>query len=291
MSNKKYRIHKIKIGPNIISWYEWGERDDNFPSIFLVHATGFHGRCWEQVVQLLPDRHIVAIDMRGHGQSENYGPFTWNVFGDDIIEFLTRLDMQNLLGVGHSLGGYALTHALSEAQSRFVRALLIDPVIMDPRIYFQGVAKHDKFLNKDGQHPVERRRNEFADKEDMFNSLVGKGGFAQWTDASLRDYCRYGLVKASDGYELACSPKIEAAIYMGSTTMNIIDMIGKIDLPVTVLRAEERVGKLDKIDFSKSPTWPEIAQHFPQGKDVYLPEKSHMMPMQDPVLIAEYILS
>lgn len=290
MSNIECRTNHIKVGSNDIHWHEWGVHHDNLSTIFLVHATGFHGRCWDQVIRYLPNRHVIAVDMRGHGLSGNTGPFTWDVFGQDIIEFLVRLDLQNLVGVGHSLGGYALTHTLSEAAERFKNALLIDPVIMDPAIYAQGVAKHDKFLNEKGQHPVERRRNQFVDAAEMFDGIKGRGSFAQWTDAALRDYCKYGLVKNANGYELACPPKIEAEIYMGSTAMNIIDAIGEIELPVTVLRAEERIGEIEKLDFSKSPTWPQIAQYFPKGKDVYLPNMSHMMPMQDPMLIAKMIL-
>jgi len=43
------------------------------------------------------------------------------------------------------------------------------------------------------------------------------------------------------------------------------------------------------MDFSKSPTWPQLADGFPAGRDVYLPELSHFMPMQAPELVANYI--
>jgi hypothetical protein len=43
------------------------------------------------------------------------------------------------------------------------------------------------------------------------------------------------------------------------------------------------------MDFASSPTWESLAAQFPRGRDVYLPELSHFMPMQDPELTARFI--
>jgi len=44
-----------------------------------------------------------------------------------------------------------------------------------------------------------------------------------------------------------------------------------------------------EMDFSASPTWPELAAQFPRGQDVHLPELTHFIPMQDPQLVADFI--
>jgi pimeloyl-ACP methyl ester carboxylesterase len=293
-----YDENFAQIGPNKLSWYEWGIPSPEVSSILLIHATGFHGRCWNQVVKGLEGKHVIALDMRGHGDSENNGPFTWNVFGEDIAAFVKHLNLTNLTAVGHSLGGYAVMHAMALDTERYKRALLIDPVIMNPEFYSAGVAQHDQFLNEAGQHPVARRRNRFRNSQEMYENFVDRGSFGYWTKDALRDYCQYGLKKMSndtdlstEGYELACPPTIEASIYMGSTSVDIIALTSKINLPVTVLRAKQRDTERTELDFSKSPTWPGLAESLPQGRDVYLPELSHFMPMQDPEMIAEAILN
>ena len=43
------------------------------------------------------------------------------------------------------------------------------------------------------------------------------------------------------------------------------------------------------MDFSLSPTWPELATRFPRGRDVYLPHLTHFIPMQDPALVARFV--
>jgi hypothetical protein len=43
------------------------------------------------------------------------------------------------------------------------------------------------------------------------------------------------------------------------------------------------------MDFSKSPTWPELADQFEHGQDVYLPGLTHFIPMQEPRMVAAFI--
>ena len=66
--------------------FEWGRPGGQ--QVLLAHATGFHARCWDQVVaKLPPDWQIFAIDMRGHGRSSNSQPFTWEQFGGARRDF------------------------------------------------------------------------------------------------------------------------------------------------------------------------------------------------------------
>ena len=56
----------LDIGEVELSLIEWVGTGD---PILLLHATGFHSRCWNQVVKHLPGRHIYAADLRFHGAS------------------------------------------------------------------------------------------------------------------------------------------------------------------------------------------------------------------------------
>ncbi|WP_025898960.1 alpha/beta fold hydrolase [Sneathiella glossodoripedis] len=97
--------HHIKLSEITLSYYEWGHK--NAPVILLVHATGMHARVWDQTVKSLPaDYRIIAIDSRGHGGSDFNGHILdWKTLGNDLIEFIKLLDLKNIIGVGHSLGG------------------------------------------------------------------------------------------------------------------------------------------------------------------------------------------
>jgi pimeloyl-ACP methyl ester carboxylesterase len=168
----------------------------------------------------------------------------------------------------------------------FDRLLLIDPVMHPPEFYsrFQSGMKA-------GQHPVARRRNSWNSWKEMYEHFHKRYPFSLWRPDVLADYCQYGLVEKEDGsgFELACPPEIEASIYMGSTTLNILDLARTIDVPVTVMRAKPRGTDSTTTDFASSPTWEKAAQAFPKGRDVFLPHLTHFIPMQAPDLVARFI--
>ena len=68
-----YQENRATINGVELCWFETPRRSED--TVLLVHATGFHSRCWDAVAAQITDRHIIALDMRGHGRSENTGPF------------------------------------------------------------------------------------------------------------------------------------------------------------------------------------------------------------------------
>ena len=178
------------------------------PPVLLAHATGFHARCWDAVVrELNPAQRVIAVDMRGHGTSTKQGPFDWDQFGADVARFAEALALRDIIGVGHSFGGHAITAAAASHPARFARLLLVDPVILSPERYASFTPVND--------HPVARRRNEWASAEQMFYRFADRHPFRLWRRDVLMDYCRHGLVPTAGGFALACPPSIEAAIYKG----------------------------------------------------------------------------
>lgn len=281
--------HYSDINGARLCWFEWGKPTSE-PSIVLIHATGFHARCWDQVVQHLEGRHVIALDQRGHGRSSKEGTGPWDVYAEDTAQFIESLNCGPLILAGHSMGGYCVTSSLRRVQDKVDSVVLVDPVIFSPETYGQ-VSHHHALLNEASEHPVARRRNHFVDANAMFENLHGRASYAPWLDESLRDYCEYGLLpdEENGGYKLACPPTIEASVYMGSQGKPIFDLIKDIEVPVTVLRAKQREAEQTTLDFTKSPTWSELSKQFKHGRDVYLPELTHFIPMQDPALVAAYL--
>lgn len=80
----------------------WGSRQQ--PLVVLLHAQGCHGGWWDEVGPLLAEAgyHVVAPDLRGHGQSEWADSYGWNDYAADVELLAT----QPYALVGHSMGGY-----------------------------------------------------------------------------------------------------------------------------------------------------------------------------------------
>lgn len=280
--------HQQHLNGVDLCWFRWRGSEPGLAPVLLVHATGFHARCWDQVVHHLPGREVIAVDMRGHGRSGKNGPITWDTFGKDLVALIEHLGLHGAVGVGHSMGGHSLVQAAALVPEAFCRLVLVDPVIMAPEVYAE---RHD--WGEGAEHPTAKRRNLWQSWTEMYERFRDRMPFAAWDPKVLEDYCRWGVLpdpENGDGWVLACPPQVEAAIYMGSSGRDIQELLGDIAVPVTVLRARPRTADRDPMDFSSSPTWPELARQFPQGRDVHLPEHSHFIPMEDPALVAGWIL-
>lgn len=263
-----------------LALFEWPGQD---PAVFFAHATGFHARCWDQVVARLPGRHCYSLDMRGHGRSEKPAPpYPWRRFGEDVAAVAREIGLRGAIGVGHSKGGYAVTLAAALAPGAFAALLLVDPVIMPPEAYGRAPTGAE-------DHFAARRRNEWSSPGEMFERFRGREPFSRWEPAVLHDYCQYGLLPNpnGEGNVLACPPAVEAAVYAGAAGQGIYEEIATIDIPVRVLRAKAR--QADTRDMSGSPTAPDLATRFRRGEDVPLAGHTHFIPMETPGLVAEHI--
>ncbi len=276
---------RVNIGDVELSVIEWAGAGD---PILLLHATGFHSRCWNQVVKHLPGRHIYAVDLRFHGASGDTGTTDWRVMAEDIGLLIEQLNLTRLVGAGHSIGGYLLACAAARAPERFRHLVLIDPVIMSPERYAQFEAFAGSLKAQD--HPVSRRKNQWHDATHMYERFRERAPFNTWQPAVLRDYCDYALRPADHEAQrqLACDPINEAGIYLSQKgNESILTALPRIVTPVTLLRAPP--GDHSLANLSSSPTWPGLAGALPNCREVYLSEMNHFIPMQDPALVAGYI--
>lgn len=270
--------HRVRVNNVEIATWEWpGEGRP----VFFSHATGFHGRCWDQVIAHLPGRRCHAIDARGHGHSSKPAPpYRWRNFGEDVAAVAAHFNLAGAVGVGHSMGGHAVTLAAALRPATFSALLLLDPVIRS-RTEYVGPWQAAHFVSK--------RRNRWTSPEQMYQRFENRPPFDTWNRAVLRDYCRHGLLPDGDGFVLACPPEIEAGIYENSPApeSNIYPEIAAIDIPVRIVRAGKQ---LDPANFmAASPTAPDLVSSFSQGTDLCIREHSHFIPMEAPELVAKWI--
>ena len=273
-------------------WFDWSpDSDSKMPTVLLAHATGFHARCWDEVARYLPNHRVIAIDFRGHGRSGRpEGPYLWENFGNDLIALINYLNLEEILGVGHSMGGHSVAYAASHIEREiFSSLLLIDPAIQN---------KKPTETKKDPKSTsfVAKRRNLWSSPDELVERFQARTPHSLWDPKVLADYARYGLLpnplatagNSDDLFELACPPEIEASVYLDSGDSWLGDSLKKILSPVRIIRAAPPpVGY--KGGFLYSPTSADLASAFVNAEDVFLPEFTHFIPMQDPKLVAQHI--
>ena len=280
-------LRRLAVGDVELAYFEWHGEGDG-PTVLMVHATGFHAHCWDGVIRALGGRfqRILALDMRGHGRSEKKPPYDWRQFGIDLAAFADALELEGAIGVGHSMGGHCVVQAAAAHPDRFSRLVLVDPVILDPQSY----GSLPSFASAE-DHPVSKRRDRWPSADAMIERFKDRHPFSLWDPEVLADYCRHGLNPApdGDGFVLGCPPLVEASIYLGSAGRDIAHLFAEVAQPTAVLRARRKAERDGAMDFSQSPTWEGLAAALPNGRDVYLPQLTHFIPMQRPDLVAAHI--
>ena len=112
-----YESHGLRL-----HYADWG--NESAPPLILIHGGLDHCRSWDAIAtELQPHFHIMAPDLRGHGESEWAKGSSYSL--TDHVYDLTRLmhfaDVQDATIVGHSLGGMislAYTRTYPERVSR-----------------------------------------------------------------------------------------------------------------------------------------------------------------------------
>jgi pimeloyl-ACP methyl ester carboxylesterase len=91
-------------------YVDWGNPDA--PPLILLHGGRDHCRSWDWVARRLADRwHVVALDLRGHGDSAWGDGSTYMLPGYlyDLAQLIHQLKLAPVTVVAHSLGGNIAT--------------------------------------------------------------------------------------------------------------------------------------------------------------------------------------
>jgi len=89
-----------------LRYVDWG--NESAPPLILLHGGRDHSRSWDWTAEeLRRDWHIIALDLRGHGDSDwsadgDYGPLA-NLY--DLAQLIHQLKLAPVTIVAHSYGG------------------------------------------------------------------------------------------------------------------------------------------------------------------------------------------
>jgi pimeloyl-ACP methyl ester carboxylesterase len=122
-----------------LHYADWGNADA--PTVILLHGVADHCRSWDWVAEdLRADFHVVALDLRGHGDSAHApaGVYTEAVHLCDVVQLLRAFDHSRVTLVGHALGGALALAIASIYPSRVAKVVAIEglgdpPAVMAAR--------------------------------------------------------------------------------------------------------------------------------------------------------------
>lgn len=110
---------------HVLEWDGPGE-----VSFVLVHGFADLGYMWRDVAErLAPHGHVIAPDLRGHGDSDPAGPGGYYHFMDyiaDLDDVIAQLARRRVVLVGHSMGGSVSSYYTGTRPERVAALALLE---------------------------------------------------------------------------------------------------------------------------------------------------------------------
>lgn len=237
---------EFPVADGVLSGVDFGGHGEG---VLLVHGTGHNSAAWMDVASHLAGHcHPVALDLRGHGQTElsSSGP---EQYWRDIGSVVAAPPWDRPVLVGHSTGGYAVTAAAASGLVEPAALCVVDGVVLDDRD--TSLAEHAAVRTPEA---ADRLRNMFrygwkADDEQMhayIEQCVREAG-TDWLNAGARP----GLVREvvrrcflRQGPWRVRRPVIEeitavSAVEPGAAVFPSVDIYDRLTTPMTIVLADD----------------------------------------------------
>jgi pimeloyl-ACP methyl ester carboxylesterase len=147
-----------------LHYLDWGSSDR--PALLFLHGGALTAHTWDLVsLALRRDFHCLALDLRGHGDSEwsptlDYGP---DAHARDIGGVIEQLGLRKPVLIGQSLGGLSAMIYAARAVEEPAGIAMVD---VGPKVQSTGVKRVADFVMGDPGHgSVE----DFVDRARAFN--------------------------------------------------------------------------------------------------------------------------
>jgi pimeloyl-ACP methyl ester carboxylesterase len=193
------RSHTIELRGLRFHYVDWG--GDHLPLVVFLHGFTGHARTWDHAARSVADRfHVVALDQRGHGDTEWAGVYGSRAMVDDFNGFVDALGLERFSLVGASMGGINAYCFAGEHPERVERLAIVD---IGPDMHRPGIERimgnagaATEFATIDDACEKVRAENPLADEDMLRHRLEHNvrdvdGGRIAWKwDPAMRDFTR-----------------------------------------------------------------------------------------------------
>jgi pimeloyl-ACP methyl ester carboxylesterase len=259
-----------------IHFLEWNP--DASRTVILLHGNSANAWWWQWVADELPkDLRLLAIDQRGHGDSEWVKPPAYKPhdYAADLANFIREeVPDRHPIIVGHSMGG-VVTLAFAHHYAELARGVVVvDTAVVSTR-------GRDRFLHRLKALPTVV----YPDLETAkarFRLMPNEGEIHQ--DRVLAIAEKSLMPSESGGYTL----KFDRESFFGGDGLHVMDTIRELRVPTLLVRA----GKSRIMTQESSEA---AAASNPHTRLMVIPDAHHHVILEKPAevarLIAEFVAS
>ncbi|MEO8681108.1 MAG: CocE/NonD family hydrolase, partial [Vicinamibacterales bacterium] len=164
-----------------LHYLDWGGAGK--PPLVMLHGIARHAHTFDHIAaDLSRDYHVIAVDLRGHGDSawSPEGAYLVEDYVKDLEAMVAQLRLKNLTLLGNSTGG-RVAQVFAGMHPELVSAVVVEDVGPErPQDIASGFARR-----------VQEEANGWASEEELVAQLVKQNG--RTPEPLLRTYAHYGL--------------------------------------------------------------------------------------------------
>ncbi|MEX2158501.1 MAG: alpha/beta hydrolase [Dehalococcoidia bacterium] len=256
-----------------LHYVDWG---GNGPPLVLIHATGFLAALWRPIAErLTPSFRVVAMDQRGHGDSDKPATgYSFETFSDDLQRLIDGLQLERPIAAGHSSGGTTIVAHAARHPGVISRAILIEPILPRPEWFAEAPpGGRTAFSLADG---ARKRRSVWPSRDELYEAYRTRDTFKTWREDVLRLYVEQGTFDREDGQiELKCPPECEAMVFEATARVDTWEMLPQLQCPTLLLWGAESHLHARGLAASADAA-------IPNGRTVIVDGTSHFLPQERP---------
>jgi pimeloyl-ACP methyl ester carboxylesterase len=256
-------------------------------SLIFSHGNSFPASTYRVMLDSLRARGFTVHAIEKYGHDPAY-PVTdnWPHLVQQLADFAAARKAadggQAPYLVGHSLGGILSLMCAAQHPDLARGVVLLDaPVVSGWRAKGWGLAKRSPTLRQkmSPSQISRRRRNDWDDREAVFQHFRSKKVFSTWDAQVLHDYVDHGTIDADGRWRLAFDPEVESRIY--DTLPHHIEQLLRRHPPQCPLAF---VGGLQSAEV-KWAGGIEHTRRITKGR-VMMMDGGHLFPMEKPLATA-----
>jgi lipase len=171
----------------LLNTHRWGGTQAE--AIVCVHGVAQHGGIFEPLGRRLSQggRQVVAVDLRGHGDSGREPPWDVQTHVDDLLETAGELGIERATWIGHSYGALTIAALAARAPERVSRLALLEAGLEVPA---------DHALR---QAEIDRLDWSFATVEGATNAMLASDTVMAAPQATVAAYVESDVRRGPDG--------------------------------------------------------------------------------------------
>jgi pimeloyl-ACP methyl ester carboxylesterase len=257
-----YTSHHVEAGGLRLHYLDYGT--EGRPPILCVHGGAAHAHWFDFFAPgFCADYHVRALDLRGHGDSQWMEPpgYTYQLYVSDLAEVVEKLDLRQLILIGHSMGGMVSILYASMHPER-MRALIV--VDSSMRMSEDRVA----MLRDVGNRPGSR----YETHDEFLQRYRLRPGGTTAAPEIIRHLAERGGRRLPDG---RWTHKFDRNVYAQRDPIDSFQYWGQITVPTLLVRG----GHSQRI----SPElFGEVRAHCPQAELAEVPYSDHHVFLDNP---------